>query len=253
VRPRGIEPSTWAFSHRNSTAYAVPATLCLLGLNVSIICVVIGHLLKLLRARHHTLDMQHPEHAAHRHSKKKKCYTAFKRLRRNKPLARERVQQPRHCGHAAPRQSKAPFRLYRLRRVVAIARDKQLSHSRFCKLKPAHIPHVMNKIVDDLKHNRTSSAMHKHSVYSQLLPLARSRLHSQAHANQHREAYVESPPHTSQPSAVGERPSPVTIMLLQWLLQLLLMLPVKLLLRNTQQLHSCVHARRGSTHLAYRS
>jgi ribosomal protein L20 len=101
----------------------------------------------------HTPDMQHPEHAAPRHSKMKKCYTAFRRLRRNIPLARERVQQPTHSGHAALSQSKAPFRLYRLRRVVAIARDKQLFHSRFCKLKPAHIPHVMNKIVDDLKHN----------------------------------------------------------------------------------------------------
>jgi hypothetical protein len=68
----------------------------------------------------------------------------------------------------------------------------------------------MNKIVDDLKHNRTSSAMHKHSVYSQLLPLARSRLHSQAHGNQHREAYVESTPHTSQPSAFVERTGDVT-------------------------------------------
>jgi hypothetical protein len=52
--------------------------------------------------------------------------------------------------------------------------------------------------------------MHKHSVYSQLLPLARSRLHSQAHANQHREAYVESTPHTCQPSAVVEVTGDVT-------------------------------------------
>jgi hypothetical protein len=182
--------------------------LYLPGLTVPVTCVVIDHLLKQMRAHHHTPDVQHHKHAAPRHSRKKKCYTALKRLRRDKPLARERVLQPTHSGHAAPRQSKAPFRLYRLRRVVAIARDKQRSYSRSCKLKPAHIPHVMNKIVDDLQHNRTPSVMHKHSVYSQLLPLAESRLHRQAHADQHREANADSTPH--KPSIVDKITGDVT-------------------------------------------
>jgi hypothetical protein len=34
--------------------------------------------------------------------KKKKCYTALKRLRRNEPLARERVQQGRTRGCHQP-------------------------------------------------------------------------------------------------------------------------------------------------------